>query len=168
MTRMTAVETLLLKQANEVVRRQMYAEYSNRLLQPKQIMSLEQTLFLAAFDLIKDEDNWCQGSLMQTVQKMKMRLEAVPDKLIDLNDPVNYRIKNSVKFVSINQYCSVGAIRFAGRMMSKDTEERVLMALARTLRLRGYSSNIATFNDNHSHREVIAMWEATGQREGWL
>ena len=55
------------------------------------------------------------------------------------------------------KWCSLGVLmKFGG-------DDSVTKALEYTI-----NESLEDYNDTHTHAEVMAMWEETGEREGWL
>jgi hypothetical protein len=56
------------------------------------------------------------------------------------------------------QFCSIGAWNEVG-----DTRYAIFDALRRAT-----NNDIVTFNNTHTHAEVIAMWHEAGRANGWM
>jgi hypothetical protein len=97
-------------------------------------------LFNQAYGLIKNEKRWTQKQNARNVD--------------------GYRV--SVDDSTAVCWCSNGAIL---RYVSGNGDYRIVRrALAQTAKEEYFHQ----YNDTHTHAEVMAMWEETGKREGWL
>ena len=98
-------------------------------------------VFLAAYALISDPEKWTQRRYATTAD----------------GDHVYGYDKMAVCF------CSIGALQCASGSHHYDDEgaQSVFRAL-------NDDESIATFNDLHTHPEVMDLWRRTGEREGWL
>ena len=101
-------------------------------------------LFQKAYELIKDEKCWT----------VYYNARDKDGDVVSADDPIAVC------------WCSNGALnKFNSFFMHPNSWVRG--ALNETARQHGVN-HFLVFNDTHTHAEVMAMWEETGEREGWL
>ena len=125
------------------------------------------TIFQRAFDIIKDERFWCQGSLAREVRIAKYELISFN---YDLNAPIEVKSSREVGY----QLCSIGAILNADGADAKELTRQqnlhpsnhfnyVVQTLPKYM-----GGDVAKFNDNMGHKYVVQAWENCGKAMGWL
>ncbi|WP_454287233.1 DUF6197 family protein [Rhizobium arsenicireducens] len=93
-------------------------------------MSEAKALLTKALELIRDPDHWTQGQFARDAAGQK----------VSINSP------------SATCFCSIGAVLVLAPPTSLEDEALLLLEAQLT-------TSIATFNDTHTHAEVIAVWE---------
>lgn len=90
--------------------------------------------------LIENPDNWCQGDLAQMEDS-----------------------RSAASVVFACKFCSLGALHKAipyGTIDARKTRMEMITILNKAIIKRlGYFVTIADYNDNHSHEEVMKMWD---------
>lgn len=114
-------------------------------------------IFLEAYNLIKDEDNWCQFTLKKETNAFEITPYQTEPKTVQQTKPRN-------------QYCSIGAILKAdgSKFIGRDNHMSVAASTVYRALERAMGQRIDRFNDSRSHAEVVAAWECCGKTEGWL
>lgn len=107
------------------------------------------TIFNEALDLIRDPKRWTQEAFGRTQD----------------GTPVMHVIDWPVVC-----WCSMGALEQVGGVTTFRGDKQVALVvqqLSEAARSLG-GHNIDSFNDNHTHPEVIALWEKVGREQGWM
>lgn len=106
--------------------------------------SLEKRLFKAAFKLVEDPGTWCRGVYKRTVE-------------------------------NVTRFCSLGALEESEMQLRRSgcfgdsyssfatARYRVVVAISNAMGM-----DVPSFNDTHTHAQVVAMWRRTGEIHGWL
>lgn len=95
-------------------------------------------LLTKAQDLIRDPKNWTQGTYART--KDGTAIQSLDGRAVC--------------------FCSLGAINRASTRISSNTTVTAKHILSRAAReLTGENRGAAYFNDNETHKKVMAMWD---------
>lgn len=109
-------------------------------------------VFNEALDLIRDPKRWTQGAMARD------------------HDGLSLAAGDDTASVC---WCSEGAVEHVCNTFYVDYEDEeksevLVMAALDNAALLDHEENIHSFNDNHTHSEVIALWEKVGREKGWL
>lgn len=100
-------------------------------------------VFQAAFAKVKNPETWCQGAAVQDLN----------GNAVSEDDPAACR------------FCSWGALHLVGAdPLTIDLIERAFTSDE----FGAWRRSLILFNDNHTHAEVVALWEQVGKENGWL
>lgn len=103
------------------------------------------SLFLKAFSLIQDEKHWTQFRIARNSSGEECLAE----------NP------NSVCWCSVGALCKVA---FLYNFSSSEVD--ITLSIFRKYLID--EKQLSEYNDTHTHKEVIALWEKVGKGEGWL
>lgn len=167
MTRMTGDEIKLLEQAKEVVDAELRKQE-----QEARYYSAEGIAFRMALKLIDTPEKWCKCQEKLFVGRFaiidwneRRRLEEGSLFIGDGNAVCDTKIE--YKTEDRYQYCSIGALRqVSNKQKLQKLHDALQYTISRHYPFSYYS--IASFNDRHTHSEVMEMWNACGKENGWL
>lgn len=157
--RMTNTELELLAQAGAIAEQSLLTRDSP-----------EKKLFQAALKLIENPKNWCKGDYH--IEERYRTYEYPEMNVTDYNydEPLtSATFKVKTKEMVNHRYCSLGAIRQAGKGHTgysggqSGPERTVLAAIGRVVGMP-----VHVFNDSVTHAQVIHVWRTAGKENGWL